>query len=221
MKDLKPIRGNRIVREMVAQGEHEKQDFKLAISDARKIARSLSAFANNGGGRLLIGIKDNGTIAGVRNEEDIFVVEQAAERYCRPAQKVDFKAFLVDGTLCVIVAEIEAAVERPVYAVEHDGSLKAYYRVADENIAASPLMVRAWELSSSAVSMAFALDGNHTVMLDFIAGRGRIDDSREAAIALHISQAQADAIVADLASMDLLDFVYVNGGFAIACRSRQ
>lgn len=105
--------------------------------------------------------------------------------------------------------------------MEHDGSLKAYYRVADENIAASPLMVRAWELSSSAVSMAFALDGNHTVMLDFIAGRGRIDDSREAAIALHISQAQADAIVADLASMDLLDFVYVNGGFAIACRSRQ
>lgn len=221
MKDLKAVRGNRIVREMVAQGEHEKQDFKFSISDARKIARSLSAFANNGGGRLLIGVKDNGTIAGVRNEEDIFVVEQAAERYCRPAQHVDFKAYLVDGTMCVIVAEIEAAVDRPVYVVEGDGSLKAYYRVADENIAAHPLMVRAWELRSSPVSMAFALDGKHTLLLDFVARRGKIADAREAAIALHISQAQADAIIADLASMDLLEFVYVNGSFAIACRTRQ
>ena len=221
MKDLKAVRGNRIVREMVAQGEHEKQDFKFAISDARKIARSLSAFANNGGGRLLIGVKDNGIIAGVRNEEDIFVVEQAAELYCRPAQHVDFKAFLVDGTMCVIVAEIEAAVDRPVYVVEGDGSLKAYYRVADENIAAHPPMVRAWELRSSPVSMAFALDGNHTLLLDLVARHGKIADTREAAIALHISQAQADAIVADLASMDLLEFVYVNGSFAIACRTRQ
>ena len=81
MKDLRPVRGRYYIRELISQGEHEEQDFKFAISDARKIARSVSAFANNRGGRLLVGVKDNGTIAGVRSEEDIFVVEQAARMY--------------------------------------------------------------------------------------------------------------------------------------------
>ena len=45
---------------LIAQGEHDHQDFKFQINDARKIARSLSAFANNDGGHLLVGVKDNG-----------------------------------------------------------------------------------------------------------------------------------------------------------------
>ncbi len=147
MKDIKAVRGSDLVRAMVAEGEHEHQDFKFAISDARKIARSISAFANNGGGRLLIGVKDNGVIAGVRNEEDAYVVELAASRYCRPEQSVQFRAYKVDGTAIVIVADIAAATARPVLAGEPDGSWRAYYRVADENIAAHPLMVRAWRMA--------------------------------------------------------------------------
>lgn len=45
---------------LIAEGEQ--QDFKFIISDARKIARGLSAFANTDGDRLLISIKDNGNI---------------------------------------------------------------------------------------------------------------------------------------------------------------
>ena len=92
MKDIKPIKGKYYLQRVIAEGEHERQDFKYAISDAMKIARSLSAFANHSGGSLLIGVKDNGAIAGVRNEEDIYVVEQAAELYCRPAQQLEFTA---------------------------------------------------------------------------------------------------------------------------------
>ena len=147
MKDIKAVRGSDLVRAMVAEGEHEHQDFKFAISDARKIARSISAFANNGGGRLLIGVKDNGVIAGVRNEEDAYVVELAASRYCRPEQSVQFRAYKVDGTAIVIVADIAASTARPVLAGEPDGSWRAYYRVADENIAAHPLMLRAWRMA--------------------------------------------------------------------------
>ena len=48
------------IQQLIAEGEHVHQDFKFAISDARKIAKSLSAFANTEGGRLLVGVKDNG-----------------------------------------------------------------------------------------------------------------------------------------------------------------
>jgi len=52
------------IYKLIEEGEHQQQDFKFEISDARKIAKSLSAFSNTDGGRLLIGVKDNGKIAG-------------------------------------------------------------------------------------------------------------------------------------------------------------
>ena len=66
------------IYKLIEEGEHQQQDFKFEISDARKIAKSLSAFSNTDGGRLLIGVKDNGKIAGVRSEEEIYMIEAAA-----------------------------------------------------------------------------------------------------------------------------------------------
>ena len=204
MKDLKAIRGASLLREWVAEGEHEHQDFKFTISDARKIARSVSAFANNSGGRLLIGVKDNGVIAGVRNEEDIYVVEQAAERYCVPPQKPAFMAYRVEDNIRVIVAEISPAARRPVYVVEEGGARKAYYRVADENIAAHPLMVRAWELDDST---APALAQRHYELAALYSG-GVAMSERRAALALHISLAEAEDIIVRLASAGLIGFTF-------------
>jgi predicted HTH transcriptional regulator len=48
------------VKKLIAKGEHQQLDFKFEISDSRKIAKTLVAFANTNGGVLLIGVKDNG-----------------------------------------------------------------------------------------------------------------------------------------------------------------
>ncbi|MBE6307665.1 MAG: ATP-binding protein, partial [Bacteroidales bacterium] len=81
---MKPTDATAYIHALIAQGEHVQQDFKYEISDARKIARTLSAFANTLGGRLLIGVKDNGRIAGVRSEEEMYMIEAAAQLYCTP-----------------------------------------------------------------------------------------------------------------------------------------
>ena len=65
------------VLQMIEEGEHQSQDFKMRVDDARKIARTIVAFANSDGGRLLIGVKDNGGIVGVRAEEEVHVIEMA------------------------------------------------------------------------------------------------------------------------------------------------
>ena len=66
---------------LISEGEHQQQDFKFEISNAKKIAKSLSAFANTDGGRLLIGVKDNGKIAGIQSEEELYMIEAAADLY--------------------------------------------------------------------------------------------------------------------------------------------
>ena len=47
------------LQRLISEGEHQQQDFKYRVSDARKLARSVSAFANTDGGRLLIGVRDD------------------------------------------------------------------------------------------------------------------------------------------------------------------
>ena len=66
---MKTLTDTEYIHALIAEGEHQQQDFKFEISDARKIAKTLSAFANTNGGKLLIGVKDNGKIAGVRSDE--------------------------------------------------------------------------------------------------------------------------------------------------------
>ena len=132
---MKPKKSH-YIQDLILEGEHEHQDFKYQITDARKIARSIAAFANNSGGHLLIGVKDNGNIAGVRSEEEIYMIETAAQMYCRPEQQVSFKVFNINGK-SVVKADIAEAKEKPVEAPDDNGNWHVYYRVADENVLAS------------------------------------------------------------------------------------
>lgn len=215
MKDIKAIKGKFYIQRLIEEGEHEHQDFKFSISDARKIARSLSAFANNDGGRLLIGIKDNGNIAGVRNEEDIYVVEQAAQMYCRPAQNVEFTAYKTEGGAIVICAEIARASRRPVQVQEPDGSWRTYYRVKDENIVAPDLMVRAWRQKEAQKGSLLSFSETESVLIEYLEknGNASIEEFMKTA---RISRHTAEEIITKLYAIDVIDFTYTGTTFKIA-----
>ena len=116
------------IHALIAEGEHQQQDFKFEISDARKIAKTLSAFANTNGGRLLIGVKDNGKIAGVRSEEEKYMIEAAAQLYCVPEVEYSLQTYIVEGRQ-VLVATIEETPHKPVYAKDETGKPLAYLRI--------------------------------------------------------------------------------------------
>lgn len=120
--EMKPLTDTQYIRQLVSEGEHCHQDFKFEISDARKIARSLSAFANTEGGRLLVGVKDNGKIAGIRSEEEIYMIEAAATMYCCPKVEIETRTYLVEGKSVLEVSIGEMAV-KPVYALDEKISL--------------------------------------------------------------------------------------------------
>lgn len=206
MKDIPVIRGRRYIAEAVAQGEHDTQDFKYLISDARKIARSVSAFANAHGGRLLIGVKDNGTVAGVRNEEDIYVVEQAASRYCDPPQEVEFTAFRTDPGVVVIRASIAQAASRPVRVREADGRLRAYYRVADENVVAHPLLVRVWQYREQNAPAAFELDADAAALLAALRDHPDGLEPERLMLLLGTSRRRTEDLIVRLGALGLLAF---------------
>ena len=152
---------------LIAQGEHQQQDFKYEISDARKIARALSAFANTDGGRLLIGVKDNGKIAGVRSDEEIYMVEAAASLYCVPPVKCHMSVHRVEGR-GVVIAEVEAVEHRPVRAQLEDGKLCAFMRIADENIVAPPVQMALWREANDEESVLFPFTSREQALLQLL-----------------------------------------------------
>ena len=85
------------IQKLIAEGEHQMLDFKFEVSDCKKIARSLAAFANTDGGRLLIGVKDNGAISGIRTEEEKHMIQTAAKMYCKPEVKFKANEWVING----------------------------------------------------------------------------------------------------------------------------
>ncbi len=143
---------------LISEGEHQQQDFKYRVSDARKLAKSVSAFANTDGGRLLIGVRDDGNMSGVRSEEEIYMMHQAAYRYCRPEASIKFDTYHVApshsdggtrGLRTIVVATVSPSDRRPVCALGEDGKPLAYIRIADENIVASPVHLAIWRESQN------------------------------------------------------------------------
>ena len=136
------------LQSLINEGEHQQQDFKYRVSDARKLAKSVSAFANTDGGRLLIGVRDDGHMSGVRSEEEIYMMHQAAYRYCRPEASIKFDTYHVDGRT-IVVATVPPSDKRPVCALDEEDKPRAYIRIADENIVASPVHLAIWRDSQN------------------------------------------------------------------------
>lgn len=140
------------IEKLVEQGEHQKQDFKFVISDSKKIARSISAFANTNGGKLLVGVKDNGSIAGVRSEEEIHMLEAAAQMYCKPEVPLKFNEWNVNGKQ-ILEVDIEKSKEELISAPDKNGAYKVFIRFEDQNILANGVFVKAWNKKKVAQSV--------------------------------------------------------------------
>ena len=174
----------RYLLRLIKEGEHQQQDFKYRVTDAEKLARSVSAFANTDGGRLLIGVRDDGHLSGVRSEEEIYMMHKAAWRYCRPEASITFDTYRVEGRT-IVIATIPPSDKRPIYAkTDKDEKGRAYIRIADENIVASPVHLALWREAqredgaimtyTETVSQLLSIIGDDRPTLNQIVRRSRI-----------------------------------------------
>ena len=131
------------LHQLISEGEHQQQDFKHSISNQKKIAITLSAFANTDGGRLLIGVKDSGRIVGVHVEDEIHMIEGAAEVFCKPEIDYSFYVFKEKGK-SVLEVTIPPSANKPHLAKNDDGNWLAYLRVEDENFLSDPVLLQFW-----------------------------------------------------------------------------
>ena len=160
----------RFLLSLIGEGEHQQQDFKYRVDDPCKLAKSVSAFANTDGGRLLIGVRDDGFIAGVRKEGEIYVMHQAAYKYCQPEASVRFDTYHAEGRT-VVIATVPPSEKKPVCAQDEDGRMRAYIRIKDENIVASPVLFALWRESQKPQGAMLTFDDEIHGLLDVMQGQ--------------------------------------------------
>src|SRR5690606_8734808 len=125
---------------LIQSGEGETVDFKQTINSVQKIAKSIVAFANTKGGKILVGVKDNGKAIGSRTEEEMHMLKGAAGHYCKPEVKMEFTEEVIDGKT-ILVAEVPESDQKPHFAKGEDGKWWAYIRVKDQCLLASKVML--------------------------------------------------------------------------------
>lgn len=208
---MKPRNDSEYIHALIAEGEHQQQDFKFEISDARKIAKTLSAFSNTNGGCLLIGVKDNGRIAGVRSDEEKYMIEAAAQLYCLPKIHYSMKTFHVEGR-SVLVVQIDESEVKPVYAKDENGKPLAYIRIKDENILATSVHLKVWQQSENTKGELIQYTEREQLLLDLLEKDSTLSLNRYCRQA-KVSRRAAEHLLAKFIRFDIIEPVFENHKF--------
>lgn len=198
------------IQKLISEGEHQQLDFKFGITDSRKIARSLAAFANTDGGRLLIGVKDNGAIAGVRSDEEFYMVQAAAELYTRPEVKFLVKEWHVEGR-SVLEITVPKSVDMPHAAPDKDGQWKVYIRVKDHNYLANSVWLKVLRHSNSAVGTLVEYTDTEKFLLTYLSVNEKITLSKFSRMA-KINRKTAETLFVNFVSLGIIRMEFTENG---------
>jgi predicted HTH transcriptional regulator len=200
------------LKHLIQQGEGQTLDFKYCVSDSRKIARTLVAFSNSDGGRLLIGVRDNGSISGIRSEEEIYMIDTAAILFCRPEINYTIKQHPA-GEKNILEVVVAKGTKRPYQAKDENGRWIAYFRHGDQNIIANRVMRQVWKKEEKGKGVIVRFGKAENTLLSHLKKNGSITVSKFRKIA-SIPANRAEAIIANLIIFKVLKMNVSERGFS-------
>ncbi len=121
---------------LVALGEGARLEFKRGLPGAAKVARTLAAFANTRGGRLLVGVDDRGKIEGApRPRATAAELRAVAASEIEPPVAIHVETVRVDGR-SVVAATVGLSPARPHAVLRASGERELPIRVGASTRAA-------------------------------------------------------------------------------------
>jgi predicted HTH transcriptional regulator len=184
------------LKKLITEGENQHVDFKYCVSDSRKIARTLTAFANSDGGKILIGVRDNGSIAGVKSDEEYYMVDTAAHLFCRPKITYTIKQHLTGGKT-ILEVEVIKGNKRPYQVKDENGRWMSYFRHHDQNLAANRVLLQVWRKEERGYGVMVKFGDAENSLMDYLGKNGSITLSKFRKVA-RISSYKAESILANL-----------------------
>lgn len=145
-----------MAKDALFSGESKNIEYKVALPDkSEKYMKTIVAFANTQGGKLIIGVDDRThQIVGVENEVLFQLMDgiaNAVSDSCVPQIIPDIEPQTVNGKT-VIVVSVEPGKNRPYYLKSKGKEQGTYIRVAGTSRLAFPDKVKELEMEGARIS---------------------------------------------------------------------
>ncbi|MFY0684163.1 MAG: ATP-binding protein [Balneola sp.] len=188
---------------LIATGESSFLEFKHKVASPEKIAREMVAFANTKGGKILIGVEDNGDIVGIESYyEEEFWLKQAANDVCVPPIPLNIEMIHV-GKKDVLIVEIAESDQKPI-ATKGKKKRTVYIRKGEESVVATNDFIEVLKNKSAEEGVTFEYGEREQQLFRFLKEYGDITIKRFSIIS-NITTYRAEKILVNMASAGVLD----------------
>ncbi|MBU1309832.1 MAG: ATP-binding protein, partial [Gammaproteobacteria bacterium] len=114
--------------EIIANGENSGIEFKRDDIRPEQLAKEVVAMANFQGGKLLLGVEDDGTISGIQRPKLEEWVMNVLQDKVHPLLLPFYEEIKLDDKKTVAVISFPLGMSKP-YVVRHSGKEEIYIRV--------------------------------------------------------------------------------------------
>ena len=125
------------IRDLIGEATEYDKKLELEIKKPKSWCKSVSAFANTLGGKLIFGIADEGQMIGLENpEQDAEKISEIIKTRLDPIPEFKLSFHSVENGKILIILDIFKGDETPYY-YSGDGTMEAYVRVGNESVKAT------------------------------------------------------------------------------------
>ncbi|RNC83413.1 MAG: ATP-binding protein [Balneola sp.] len=197
------------LKNLIATGESSFLEFKQKVASPEKIAREIAAFANTDGGKILIGVSDQGEIVGVESYmEEEFWLSQAIDDVCVPSPEINIQLISVSGR-DVLLVDVKESDEKPIYLKGKKGR-KVFVRREDESVLASDEWIEVLKSGSKEEGVTFEYGEKERLLFRFLNEYSDITVERFS-ILINTTTYTAAKILVNLVSAGVLDLFERDG----------
>ena len=140
------------IKELIGEATEYDKKQALEVRKPKSWCKSVSAFANGIGGKLIFGIANNDEIVGLDNaEKDAEIISEQIKTRLNPIPNFNLKFYETENKLKLIILEVYAGDETPYY-YDADGMLTAFCRIGNESVPVTPTKLKELMLRGSTTS---------------------------------------------------------------------
>lgn len=201
------------IKTRIQESQHEQQAFKMNSDNPLEIARILCAFANTQGGRLLIGVKENGKITGTLPEEERHRIEEIAKSFCQPAVKFTTHEWQEDFRL-VLEVLVAPNPSRFVMTKDENADWKSYIRFEDATLKANKIQLKLWKLEQQPIEKPLLFKERESIFLKTLSDYSKpVNLSKLYKLLESYSKKDIDNSLAMLIHWEMINWKYEDDAF--------
>ena len=195
------------LKQIISNGEGVNVEFVAQIDNQREVARTIVAFANTHGGKLLVGIKRNGKFVGSNPAEDLALVQEIVELNCKPSILIESKVHQ-EGRHLILEVEIPKS-EVKHKAKDENQEYKFYHRIANHTLLVNRIVVQLWKLQDQSILKPSEFSQEFKDLIELIEENQPITVSKLYRLSSS-EKSRVNELVASLIHWDIADCIVID-----------